>query len=97
MQDITLTYLVNGTTYLVNGTWPHDRGFEKSFTLLNGGANHFKGFPEAPIEHVAFAENGKMVTRPGNNSLYSNGMYTDILLIWLSKLHTLHFNHLRLH
>ena len=24
-----------------NGTLPHDRGFEKSLTLLNGGANHF--------------------------------------------------------
>jgi arylsulfatase A-like enzyme len=66
-----------------NGTWPHDRGFEKSFTLLNGGANHFKGFPEVPVERVAFAENGKMVTRPGNDTLYSNDMYTDKMLGYL--------------
>jgi arylsulfatase A-like enzyme len=26
-----------------NGTWPHDRGFEKDLTLLNGGGNHFGG------------------------------------------------------
>jgi arylsulfatase A-like enzyme len=44
-----------------NGTWPHDRGFEKDLTLLNGGGNHFGGFPELPLEKVQFAENGKMI------------------------------------
>lgn len=48
-----------------------------------GGANHFKGFPEIPVEKVRFAEDGKMVTRPGNNSLYSNDMYTDKMLGFL--------------
>jgi arylsulfatase A-like enzyme len=68
-----------------NGTWPYNRGFEKSFTLLNGGANHFKGFPEIPVEKVRFAEDGKMITRPGNNSLYSNDMYTDKMLGFLKN------------
>jgi arylsulfatase A-like enzyme len=53
--------------------------------LLNGGANHFKGFPEPPVEKVAFAENGKFVKRPGNNTLYSNDMYTDKMLGFLKN------------
>ena len=53
--------------------------------LLNGGANHFKGFPELPVERVAFAENGKIVTRPGNDTLYSNDMYTDKMLGYLKN------------
>ena len=48
--------------------YPDDYNFTP--TMLNGGANHFKGFPELPIEKVAFAENGKMVARPGNDTLY---------------------------
>jgi arylsulfatase A-like enzyme len=68
-----------------NGTWSYNRGFEKSFTLLNGGANHFKGFPEIPVEKVRFAENGKFVTRPGNDTLYSNDMYTDKMLGYLKN------------
>jgi arylsulfatase len=54
------------------GSFPSDRGFEKSLTLLNGGANHFNGYPNPPIEKITFAENGKIIPRPGNKTLYSN-------------------------
>ena len=36
-----------------NGTWPFNKGFEESLTLLNGGADHFNGFPETrPLEKI---------------------------------------------
>ena len=50
-----------------NGTWPFNRGFEESLTLLNGGADHFGGFPNSPAEKIEYAENGKVVPRPGTN------------------------------
>jgi arylsulfatase A-like enzyme len=68
-----------------NGTWPHDRGFERDLTLLNGGGNHFGGFPESPSEKVQFAENGKMIPRPGNNALYSNDLYTDKMIEYIKN------------
>lgn len=48
-----------------NGTWPYDKGFEQSLTLLNGGVNHFNDFSEIPLEKITFAENdqGIDVTR----------------------------------
>jgi arylsulfatase A-like enzyme len=68
-----------------NGTFPSDRGFEKSLTLLNGGANHFNGYPDPPIEKVTFAENGKVIPRPGNNTLYSNNLYTDKMMDYIKN------------
>ena len=68
-----------------NGTWPFNRGFEESLTLLNGGADHFKGFPDSPAEKIQFAENGKAIPRPGNNSLYSNELYTDKMIEFIKN------------
>lgn len=68
-----------------NGTLPYDRGFEKSLTLLAGAANHFNGFPEPPIVEVTFAENGKIIPRPGNNTLYSNNLYTDKMMEYINN------------
>jgi arylsulfatase len=68
-----------------NGTWPHDRGFEKDITLLNGGGNHFGGFPESPAEKVQFAENGKAIPRPGPANLYSNDLYADKMIEYIKN------------
>lgn len=67
------------------GTFPYDKGFEQSFTLLNGGANHFNGFPEPPLEKITFAENDQIIPRPGNKTLYSNELYTDKMLEFLKN------------
>ena len=67
------------------GTFPYDRGFEKSLTLLGGGANHFNGFLEAQIERIAFAENGKLIPRPGNKTLFSNNLYTDKMMEYIKN------------
>lgn len=68
-----------------NGTWPFNRGFEESLTLLNGGADHFKGFPDSPAEKIQFSENGKAIPRPGNNTLYSNELYTDKMIEFIKN------------
>jgi hypothetical protein len=68
-----------------NGTWPHDRGFEKDLTLLNGGGNHFAGFPESPLEKVQYAENGKEIPRPGPDNLYSNDLYADKMIEYIKN------------
>ena len=68
-----------------NGTWPFNRGFEESLTLLNGGADHFGGFPSSPAEKIEYAENGKVVPRPGNNITYSNELYTDKMIEFIKN------------
>lgn len=68
-----------------NGTFPSDRGFERSLTLLGGGANHFNDFPEAPLEKITFAEDGKIIPRPGNKTLYSNNLYTDRMMEYIKN------------
>lgn len=68
-----------------NGTLPHDRGFEKSLTLLGGAANHFNDFPEPPIEKVTFAEDGNIIPRPGDKTLYSNNLYTDKMIEYIKN------------
>lgn len=68
-----------------NGTWPFNRGFEESLTLLNGGADHFGGFPDSPAEKIQYSENGKAIPRPGNNTLYSNNLYTDRMIEFIKN------------
>lgn len=68
-----------------NGTLPFNRGFERSLTLLGGGANHFNDFPFPPIEPVTFAEDDKIVPRPGNSTLYSNNLYTDKMMEYIKN------------
>jgi arylsulfatase len=72
-------------SHFENGTWPHDRGFEKDLVLLNGGGNHFGGFPESPLETVQYAENGIKIPRPGPANLYSNDLYTDKMLDYIKN------------
>jgi arylsulfatase A-like enzyme len=68
-----------------NGTWPFNRGFEESLTLLNGGGDHFGGFPDSPAEKIEYAENGKVIPRPGTNSTYSNELYTDKMIEFIKN------------
>jgi arylsulfatase len=68
-----------------NGTLPYDRGFEKSLTLLGGAANHFSEFPFPPIEQIIFAEDDKVIPRPGNKTLYSNNLWTDKMIEYIKS------------
>jgi arylsulfatase len=64
---------------------PDQRGFEQSFTLLEGGAAHFKPSSIDPtkIEQVHYRENGKAVELPEN--FYSTDFYTDKLISYLQN------------
>lgn len=64
---------------------PDQRGFEQSFTLLEGGAPHFKPSRVDPtkIEQVHYRENGKAVELPEN--FYSSDFYTDKLISYLKN------------
>lgn len=62
---------------------PDRRGFEQSFTLLDGGGVHFKPAPgsQAKIERITYRENGRPVELP--EDFYSTDFYTDKLLAYL--------------
>jgi arylsulfatase A-like enzyme len=68
-----------------NGSSPYDRGFENVFTLLQDGSNHWNDKPFVPGYHVTFMENNTKVSRPGNNTVFDNEMYTDKILEYLNK------------
>jgi arylsulfatase len=62
---------------------PDRRGFEQSFTLLEGGGVHFKpkAGSTAKIEQITYRENGQAVELPEN--FYSTDFYTDKLIDYL--------------
>ena len=64
---------------------PDQRGFEQSFTLLEGGSAHFKPSSTYPakIEQVHYRENGKAVELP--EDFYSSDFYTDKLISYLQN------------
>ncbi|CAM3595362.1 Arylsulfatase [Pseudomonas reidholzensis] len=64
---------------------PDRRGFEQSFTLLEGGGVHFKppADPSSKIAQLSYRENGKPVQLP--DDFYSSDFYTDKLLAFLQK------------
>ncbi len=62
---------------------PDQRGFERSFSLLEAGATHYKPTAIEPtkIEQVSYRENGKKVDLP--EDFYSTDFYTDKLISYL--------------
>lgn len=64
---------------------PDRRGFEQSFSLLEGGSSHFKPSSVEPskIEQVHYRENGQPVELP--EDFYSTDFYTDKLIGYLKN------------
>ncbi len=64
---------------------PDRRGFEQSFTLLEGGGVHFKpkAGSTAKIEQITYRENGQPVELP--DDFYSTDFYTDKLIDYLKS------------
>ncbi len=83
----------NGYTTMMSGKWhlaeseanyPHRRGFDKSFALLQGGASHFADrLPLYKGNHVDYLENGTPATLP--DDFYSSISYTDKLIQFLEE------------
>ena len=62
------------------GTTPYDRGFERAFTLVGDGGNHFTNGSIFPGGHTTYLENNTNVNRPGNGTVFSNALYTDKMI-----------------
>jgi arylsulfatase A-like enzyme len=62
---------------------PNQRGFQHSFTMLEGGGVHFKPAPgsSAMVEQITYRENGQPVELP--EDFYSTDFYTDKLIAYL--------------
>lgn len=68
-----------------DGQTPADRGFEESFTLLQGGGSHYADQkPLSPPQVMDYRVNGKKVsTLPSD--FYSTKNYTDTLIHYIDK------------
>ena len=80
----------NGYKTYMTGKWhlgggedslPNARGFDKSFILVPGGADHFKQIALFPNYPAKYKEDGKDASLPDN--FYSTDFYTDKLLSYL--------------
>lgn len=63
---------------------PVNKGFEKSFCLLQGGSNHFNNTGIEPDDTIAFfRENGKLIDYPEGQ--YSSEVYTNKLIEFIKS------------
>lgn len=63
---------------------PLHKGFEKSYTVLQGGANHFNAIGIEPKDTIStYRENGKLVEYPEGR--YSTEFYTDKLIEFIRE------------
>ncbi|BAN48150.1 arylsulfatase [Metapseudomonas resinovorans] len=82
------TYL-SGKWHLGNtdSTGPDDRGFERSFSLLSGGASHFADMKPAyaptPDAKAPYARDGRPLARLPENFHYSSQFYADQVIDYL--------------
>jgi arylsulfatase len=89
LRDAGYDTLLSGKWHLSgkeyqNGTGPADRGFDQSFTLLEGSANHFTYESSKPGGKATFVENGKIAQKP-NTTKFSNEFYTDVIIDHIKK------------
>ncbi len=59
------------------GLLPRDRGFERTFAMLEGSGNHFSNKGILPFRSTSFVSNGEPVERPDG---YSTDLFTDKLI-----------------
>ena len=69
------------------GSNPYSRGFDHVFSLLGDGGNHWNSAPILPGLNQNFVENNTAVKRPGNNTLFSNSLYTDKMIQYVNSTH----------
>ena len=84
----------SGYTTLMSGKWhlakepnqyPSNRGFDRSFSLIEGGASHFSdAAPLYRIDKASYLEDGRRVKLPAD--FYSSKAYTDKMLGYLAEL-----------
>ncbi|MCE2391113.1 MAG: arylsulfatase, partial [Proteobacteria bacterium] len=63
------------------GTWPVDRGFSRSYALLEGSGDNYSDVGPAPVlPRVTFVEDDRKVEREAG---HSSRLFVDKLLAWL--------------
>ncbi|MEI9992739.1 MAG: arylsulfatase [Rhizomicrobium sp.] len=95
---VTVTELLRDSGYrtFMSGKWhlgmtletsPHARGFERSFALLPGAANHYASSPKAgtgfPRQDTIYTEDDKFVGLP--EDFYTSDGFTDKLISYLDE------------
>jgi arylsulfatase A-like enzyme len=93
-EVVTVATLLQDAGYhtYMSGKWhlgfeahqtPHARGFEHTFALLNGGANHFSAEGNNSRQPISsYSRDGGAVVRPAG---YSSDIFTDEMLALLSN------------
>ncbi len=91
---VTIAEALNATGYqtMMSGKWhlatdeeqrPHNRGFQRSFALLPGGASHFGDqMPLSAVEPPEYVEDGKLIEQLPED-FYSSISYADKMLEYL--------------
>lgn len=95
---VTLPELLREADYrtLMSGKWhlgmtletaPQARGFDRSFALLPGAANHYASSPKAgtgfPRQDMLYTEDGAFVSLP--DDFYTSDGFTDRLMAYLDE------------
>ncbi len=91
---VTITNLIRDAGYstYMAGKWhlgadegyrPFDRGFDKTYSLLQGAGSNYGSIPSGEGEHgdLTFTANGQIVERP--EGIHSNELYADKLIGFL--------------
>lgn len=97
-ETITLSTILQQQGYntYISGKWhlggspdtiPSARGFDRSFTLISGGASHFADMKPAyhpdPNAPAPFMKDGKKLTKLPDNFSYSSQFFVDELIDYL--------------
>jgi arylsulfatase A-like enzyme len=91
---VTIVQLIRDAGYstYMSGKWhlgadegyrPYDRGFEQTYSLLQGAGSNYGSIPSGEGEHgdLTFTANGQIVDRP--EGIHSNELYADKLIDFL--------------
>jgi len=92
---VTIVNLIRDAGYstYMTGKWhlggdegyrPHDRGFDRTYSLMNGAADNYSSTSAAPPEGetATFSADGEIVERPVG--IHSNELYADKLIGFLN-------------
>lgn len=72
----------------IDGYRPEDRGFDRVFSFLGGGASHFndhRALSASEIPHTRYDEDGRDVTDDLPDDFFSSDSYADKLISYLSE------------
>ncbi|WP_339671032.1 arylsulfatase [Dasania marina] len=69
---------------LADHSSPYQRGFDRTFSMLSGGASHFSDMKPAyaptPVAKAPYRKNGKLLSKLPKNFHYSSQFYTDSII-----------------